>query len=60
MKSARFIITVETNFAMDKPQLFKKVKNWLEHNAHTCSSFGFELKEITNENQNSSTSAKTR
>lgn len=46
MKQAEFKIKVEADFSMTKAQLHEKVKHWLEHNAHTCASFGFELKEI--------------
>jgi hypothetical protein len=47
MSTTEFKITVEKDFSMSKAELYAKVKHWLEHNAHTCCSFGFSLKEIS-------------
>lgn len=52
MKKAEFKIEVEADFSMTKTQIYAKVKHWLEHNAHTSSSFGFTLKEINHINEN--------
>lgn len=46
MKTIEFKIKVQADFSMTKAQLYKKLKDWFEHNAHTTSSFGFTLEEI--------------
>lgn len=46
MKNAEFKVKVKADFSMSKAQLYHKVKGWMEHHAHTASSFGFELEEV--------------
>lgn len=46
MRTIDFKVKAEADFAMTKRELYKKLKDWLEHNSHTTSSFGFTLKEL--------------
>jgi len=47
-KQHEFKVKIEMDWNATKREAYTKLKNWLEHNAHTSSSFGFELKEISN------------
>lgn len=46
MKILEFKVSVEPQFSMTKREAFEKLKRWIENNAHTTSSSGFEFKEI--------------
>lgn len=45
-RRTKFLITVKADFSMSKHELRTKFKHWIEHNCHTCSSFGFEIEEL--------------
>lgn len=47
MKNHEFKIKIEAQFNMTKAKAFEKLKNWLEHNAHTSSGHGFEFVELS-------------
>lgn len=48
MKQFEFKIKMQMEWNCKKTEAYNKLKDWLEHNAHTTSSFGFELKELSN------------
>lgn len=47
MRTTTFLVKINGNFSMSEHELRTKFKHWIEHNAHTTSSFGFEIEELS-------------
>lgn len=47
MGTSEFIVKIKGDFPMTEHELRNKFKHWIEHNAHTTSSFGFEIEELS-------------